>query len=375
MKAARVLAALALACISNAAFAQERGREPHEIVRQLTASQDRFLSSDGGAQDEQKQLSNEFLQRATSGEAKLWESARNRRAVALYLLAGGEGEALRGVVTKMTLDGDEKKLLEGALAFAEGREKEALAALGALEPRNLPADIGGQVALTQGVLNLGVDRAKAMQALDLARLLSPGALVEEAALRRQVFIASEGDDPARFIALSERYRLRFKNSTYASNFRTRFRDGFIRFWIGGDERARGALEQAFVESPRSEATLLLFDAARAAIAQGAFGAAKAAATRAKTYMDAEDAALVRADLYALAAGVLDEGAAAEQLTAIAPARLSPEDRILRESALLAVAALKPPREDEGEIRAGEPTPLMKRAVELIADADALRSGR
>lgn len=363
--------ATALLCAPGVSRAQERAKEPYEIVRSMTEQQDRLSASDAGAQDEQAALAAEFVRRATGADDRTWRSARNRRAVALFLLAGGESDPLKPVIARMKLEGDEKNLLEGALAFAEGREKDALATLGALEPRNLPADVGGQVALTQGVLNLGVDRGKAMQALDLARLLSPGALVEEAALRRQVFIASEGDDPVRFVALSERYRIRFRHSTYASNFQTRFREGFVRFWISGDERVRVALERMFADAPKQEGEALLLHTARMALARGALPAAKAAAARMRAYSDPAGPMAARAQLYDFAASVLDDGANAD---AVAPdaSRLPLEDRVLREAANLARAARKPRREGEASAASGEPTPLMRKAGELIAEADAMR---
>lgn len=371
MRRAFAIAAVLL-CAAGASRAQERAREPYEIVRLMTQQQDRLSASDAGAQDEHAALAAEFLRRVAGADDKMWETARNRRAVALFLLAGGESDALKPVIARMKLEGDEKNLLEGALAFAEGREKEALAALGGLEPRNLPADVGGQVALTQGVLNLGVDRGKAMQALDLARLLSPGALVEEAALRRQVFIASESDDPVRFVALSERYRIRFRHSAYASNFQTRFRDGFVRFWIRGDERVRTTLERTFADAPKQEGEAFLLYTARTALASGALQAAKAAAARMKAYSDPAGPLFARAQLYEFAASVLDDDANGDAAVAPDAARLSLEDRVLREAANLALAARKPRRESDAAAASGEPTPLMRKADELLSEADAMR---
>ena len=372
MRLARIAIGVAALWCAAPAYAENVDSEPYEAMRRVTAMQDRLLTGARPDKAEQQAMNAAFVQIAVNADAKAWTSARNRRAVALYLLSGGGGAPFRQLVGRMPTEGDEKNLLDGALAFAEGREKEALAALGPLEPRNLPADIGGQVALTQGVLSLASDRAKAMEALDLARLLSPGALVEEAALRRQVFVASEGEDAARFVALSERYRLRFRNSAYAANFQTRFREGFLRLWIERDDDVRASLDRSAIEMTRPEAAALMMEVARAALARGALAPAKTAAQRAGASLEPTDPLSLRAQLYEAAAAVLDAGASADMLRAIDAARLSVEERVLRESSLLIAAAMAASIEGDAPADNAPPTPLMRKAVELIAESDRLR---
>ena len=59
--------------------------------------------------------------------------------------------------------------------------------LGDIDPKSLDLALGGQVAFVQSILLTTIDPKKAVALLDLARLLMPGGLVEEAALRREVF--------------------------------------------------------------------------------------------------------------------------------------------------------------------------------------------
>ena len=358
--------------LGHAHAAEERTREPFEIMRMITASQDRLQDRRGldqkGLAAEQRALSTDFID-AARGDPKIWQNPRNRRALALFLLSGGDGAPLRQVVAAIAVEGDERKILDGALAFAEAREKQALTALDGLEPRNLPVELAGQVALTLGVLNLTVDRAKAMTAFDYARLLSPGALVEEAALRRQVFLASEGTDVARFVALSERYRARFPHSVYVDNFELKFREGFIKFWIERDDDARATLENALVDAPRQAANVLLFDTVRKSFEKRALAAAARAARRAKANMDANDPDQRRAMLYEFAANIFEQAPTLDQIMALDAVRLSLEDRILQESLSIVVAGLRP-KPDNAPAQAGEPTPPMKKAQDLLAQAAA-----
>ena len=49
--------------------------------------------------------------------------------------------------------------------------------------------------------------------------LVPGTLVEEAALRREIFLAGQIDNADRFETLAIQYLRRFRHSIYAGNFR------------------------------------------------------------------------------------------------------------------------------------------------------------
>ncbi|MGT2464328.1 hypothetical protein ACVOMV_00165 [Mesorhizobium atlanticum] len=71
-----------------------------------------------------------------------------------------------------------------------------------IDPMSVPADIGAFLALVKGSLLAADDPAQALALLDEARLLSPGTLVEEAALRRSVGIAAAQGDAARFALAS-----------------------------------------------------------------------------------------------------------------------------------------------------------------------------
>ena len=52
--------------------------------------------------------------------------------------------------------------------------------------------------------------------------MMPGTLVEEAALRREIFVAGQLDDFDKFETLAMQYFRRFRHSIYAGNFRQRF---------------------------------------------------------------------------------------------------------------------------------------------------------
>ena len=91
----------------------------------------------------------------------------------------------------------------------------------------LPSDLGAFLALVKGSLLATDEPAAALTLLDEARLLSPGTLVEEAALRRSVGIAVAQGDAARFALASTQYVERYLYSPYASQFADSFVSGVI----------------------------------------------------------------------------------------------------------------------------------------------------
>jgi chemotaxis protein MotC len=96
-----------------------------------------------------------------------------------------------------------------------------------IDPMGVPPDIGAFLALVKGSLLATDDPAAALGLLDEARLLSPGTLVEEAALRRSVGIAAAQGDAARFALASTQYVASFLYSPYASQFADAFVSGVI----------------------------------------------------------------------------------------------------------------------------------------------------
>ena len=87
----------------------------------------------------------------------------------------------------------------------------------------------------------------AVALLDRARLLSPGTLVEEAALRRSIAIAATLGDTGRFLMASEQYVRGYLRSPYASQFADAFVAGVVTLYAAIDldasqrhRRAHGA---------------------------------------------------------------------------------------------------------------------------------------
>src|SRR5208283_5529527 len=78
--------------------------------------------------------------------------------------------------------------------------------------------IAGPLAFARSVLKTRGDLRAAVADLDWARLVAPGGLVEEAALRREIALLAEAHDAPRVALLARQYATRFPASLYAPDF-------------------------------------------------------------------------------------------------------------------------------------------------------------
>src|SRR5690606_3222313 len=120
-----------------------------------------------------------------------------------------------------------KALAAGVIAYLEGDPGAALNAFAHVELDALPEDIFTFVALVKGSLLAREAPEAALALLDQVRLLAPGTLVEETALRRSIVIAVTTSNADRFARASTQYVARFLHSPYASQFADTFVTGAV----------------------------------------------------------------------------------------------------------------------------------------------------
>lgn len=197
-------------------------RHPYEMVRALQTTQEKIAAGSKVAAAGQRTLLTQMDSHFLSLPPAAWQDPRNARAAVIHLLSGGNPAVMRHVLTLEPAPAINRKLMEASLAYVEGREQEMLVLLADVDPLDLPAGLGGHIALVKAVPYIQSDPHKAMELLQVASLLMPGTLVEEAALRREVLVAGLVGDLERFRTLSIRYLRRYKGSAYEADFRRRF---------------------------------------------------------------------------------------------------------------------------------------------------------
>jgi chemotaxis protein MotC len=253
---------------------------PVALVRSLQILQEQIANGNVAAHAAQGALLERIETRFTQAPPDTWQDPRNARAAVIYLLGGGKPATIRVLLSYDKPPAIEDRLIKGALAYVEGHEEEALDLLRTVDVRRLPPSLGGPVALVQSALIVRQDVAAAMAFLDEARLLMPGTLVEEAALRREIFLAGQIDNAEKFEALAIQYIRRFRHSIYAGNFREHLAVALTRFSFAQNttmfSRVQRILEQL---DPASRRSLYLM-VARTAVLRGKTDMARLAAEQA-----------------------------------------------------------------------------------------------
>ncbi|WP_109317485.1 hypothetical protein [Pseudovibrio ascidiaceicola] len=152
-------------------------------------------------------------------DPELWKLEKNSRAAVSFMLSGGSGSVFQELAVQGVEFTGDPNLFAGAMAYSQGNRQMALNLLLKVDPITLPVAVAGQVALAQAILISNNDPAGAQRYFDLARLMMPGTLVEESALRRQAPMVAELGDTEKFERLSRRYLFQYSSSVFASEFR------------------------------------------------------------------------------------------------------------------------------------------------------------
>lgn len=305
--------------------------QPYQLVRSLQLVQDRIASGDHAALPMQGKLLEMVDARLRMSTPDVFKEPRNFRALLVYGMSGGNPTTVEVAASRIQLTASDHAITEGVIDYLNGRPAAAIEALEPIDPMQLPADLGAFLALVKGSLLAAEHPVEALKLLDQARLLSPGTLVEEAALRRSVAISTRQGDATRFALASTQYVERFLYSPYASQFADAFVAGAIALHetVSQDKLA----DITAMMDPEREKVIYLRIARRAAIEGlkdlSAFASAKAEHGRDGDKSD-DPRALLYVSLSTVTSATVEEMRA--QLKAIDRSRLSESDQLLLDAA-------------------------------------------
>jgi chemotaxis protein MotC len=382
-----LIAGLWVAVVPSAA-AEPTVRQPYELVRSLNALQDESTRGNAVAHGQQRQVISRLAEEFLSADAEAWKEPRNVKAAVVYALSGGEPRVLKSLFALRQLPGVDEKLLNAALAYSEGRNADALELFNQIDARTLDPGLGARVALVHAGLVVAKEPKAAIPLLEQARLLAPGTVVEDAALRRQVFVMAGLREFDAFEMLASQYMRRFPSSIYAGAFREQLAAEVTSLRYGPDEERLPRLEALLegVDTANRRQCYLLI--AQEAVVKGRVELARLAARHAVRLTAGESASHTRSRIYEAAVLVVtedyDNGVAA--LTSIDKTALEARDAELLDSALAVAEEVRrpvvsdagavPPEEPAAGAK-GDPQPKLK-SVELaqkaMARVDALLAG-
>ncbi len=257
-----------------------------------------------------------------------------RVAVVAYLLSGGQPRDVAAIVDRGDFPKEERELLRGAVGYVGGRQAQAQALL-PFDPYKVSLRLGGQLAFAQSVLTTPKDAQKARELLDIARILAPGTLIEEAALRREILLVGDLRETPRVAFLARQYAERYGRSLYAGDFVASLARTAIRSDLCATPTDLAKFSALLKLIAPEQARSFLLSVARASLPLGRFEVAAAAAAEALKTAPAGSPDELKGKVYQLAARFpkLPEVDAIAAFSAVPADRLAPEDRALFRAAV------------------------------------------
>ncbi|HVP97931.1 MAG TPA: hypothetical protein VMS87_01515 [Roseiarcus sp.] len=327
MKALAVVLALFL---SPAVAAQPAPPRISELADELQRTQARIAAGDKAAYSEQLTQLKAMAAAIVQAPQETWNNQREADALVIYILSGGAPTELAALLQGEAILESRRALARGAAAYIGGRSAEAAELLGRIDPASLSPRIAGQVAFARSVIATKRDPKAALAFLDWARLIAPGTLVEEAALRREIALLAEARDALRTAMLIRQYAARFARSLYAADFLRDLARLAAEFSLTDEPAASERLAQALAPLDAETKRVFWLALAKISAINGRSGPAIAAANEALRYVRADGEQGWRARLYLDAGKLLSDeyDSAVADLQTIPPARLDPSDAAL-----------------------------------------------
>ena len=291
------LRTLACAAIALVAPASADSASFADMADELQRIQLRIAAGDKAAYGAQLNQLKAMGAAIATARPETWKDRRQADSLVIYILSGGSLADLASLLKDDAVVESERTLAQGALAYVNNHEAEALSRLGKEDLNALDARLSGEVAFARSVLETKRDAKAAVELLDWARLLAPGGLVEEAALRREIALLAEAKDVARTATLTRQYAARFAASLYAADFFRDLAETIVRFGLADDPGDYKLMSRAVGPLPSDRRRDFLLTLAKSAVVNARFAAGAAAATEALEGAGADSPEAMRARLY------------------------------------------------------------------------------
>ena len=251
-----------------------RGRidmhQPWKLLRAIQRQQDRIVFGEKDAAKAYQILLVQSANWMNNLDDQTWQNERNLNALAAHILIGGKVELGYKALQKTKLAEEETLLLRAAIAYSEREVAKAHELISTIDHFSLPPSIAGQVALAKAMIYSSSDLVKAASYLKQARLLAPGTLIEEAAIRRAIRIASELKAADDIKYLYRTYLRRFSSSHYFADFLRNVSYAFVEISEGSGNSIIPEFENFIHALDKDQQTKVAIYVARRATITGRF---------------------------------------------------------------------------------------------------------
>ena len=343
---------------------------PYKMIRSLQFVQDTVVLGDHSAMEMQRFLLTTIDDRLRTADPSIFDDPRNVDAALVYAMSGGNPETLDLLIKKDVAGHFDSRLTDALRAYLGGQGSQSVKSLAEIFPEYKRSRVGPYLALVSANSVIRKDPALALTYFDWARLVAPGTIVEEAALRRSIYIASQSGWIDKSTVYANRYARRYLRSPYASQFA----DLFVKLAVDNFDHLKeeDILEVlSFMDVPRQREVYLRM--ARLAAISGKNKLASLAAERAHILSgDGESVPKALADLYSGLASVPsgDVAAAMESIVAIPDDKLSVKDRALKDAArAVAEEVLRVPKAEAKQDEVAKPVEAADPSYEGLSEAE------
>ncbi len=302
--AAAVLAASCLQAAST--FAAETEETLIRQIRAVSLQYDSIADRDGAQAPDLTQVRDQYLNYLRQAAALGSQGQTMREMAEVFVLSGGGSGILEHWKDGLDPKSEEQKILDGVIAYAEGRTLEAEVKLLGLDATSMTPWRGGHLALAQALLTARNNPKQAFSYLKIAGRLLPGTLVEEAALRQTATLAARTSDAAEFSSAVTTYFFRFPNSANLADFEAKVAFQIVCFDGSDGVRILQEILSALPEGWGRCLTCFLTAIAERAVLMGKVELASTATAAALPLVSNDSRERQRLSLYSGAAAILTD---------------------------------------------------------------------
>lgn len=188
------------------------------LVRSLQLVQDAVVAGDHSAMEMQRYLLEQTDMRLRAARPEEFDDGRNVDAALIYSMSGGNPKTLDLLVARDRygyFDEDVTKIMR---AYLNGLIPAIDRPIEDIIKDYLNTPLGAYIALVGANMKAHAQDKDAIELFNLARLVAPGTLIEESALRRSILMSINKQDVDEAIRFAHIYARRFSSSPYNVQF-------------------------------------------------------------------------------------------------------------------------------------------------------------
>ena len=261
--------------------------QPYQLIRSLQYVQDSVVQGDHAAMEMQRYLLGVIDERLRKADQSVFDNPRNVDAALVYAMSGGNPDTLDLLAAKDRFGHFDNEVTTVLRAYLDGMSVRTQTSLDGLLEIYAGTRIAAYLALIAANVKAGLNEDGSLEIFDRARLEAPGTIIEEAALRRSLFVAAKKGKIDAAVHYASLYARRFINSPYAGQYADQLVElGTDHIDVLGTDQLQRIL--SFMDGQRQREVYLRIS--RKAAINGQTDLALLAAERAKELSDPSDPA-------------------------------------------------------------------------------------